>query len=83
LARTASAWDPAAIPVGGSDWHQAGAGALPGSPITWVLAEDIITGQVVPAGQGDGRVAETLAALRDSGFDHYLSLEPLLASWRR
>jgi sugar phosphate isomerase/epimerase len=37
------------------------------------------TGEVVPAGQGDGQVAETLAALRDSGFDGYLSLEPHLA----
>jgi sugar phosphate isomerase/epimerase len=33
---------------------------------------------VVPAGQGDGEVAETLAALRDSGFQGYLSLEPHL-----
>ncbi len=38
------------------------------------------TGEVVPAGQGDGQVRETLAALRDSGFDGYLSLEPHLAA---
>jgi sugar phosphate isomerase/epimerase len=38
------------------------------------------TGDVVPAGQGDGQVRETLAALRDSGFDGYLSLEPHLAT---
>jgi sugar phosphate isomerase/epimerase len=37
------------------------------------------TGEVVPAGQGDGQVRETLAALRDSGFDGYASLEPHLA----
>jgi sugar phosphate isomerase/epimerase len=37
------------------------------------------TGEVVPAGQGDGEVRETLAALRDSGFEGYLSLEPHLA----
>jgi sugar phosphate isomerase/epimerase len=37
------------------------------------------TGEVVPAGQGDGQIRETLAALRDSGFDGYLSLEPHLA----
>lgn len=30
------AWDPSAIPVGGSDWHRPGADALPGSPTTWV-----------------------------------------------
>jgi sugar phosphate isomerase/epimerase len=39
----------------------------------------LATGEVVPAGQGDGQVAETLAALRDSGFEGYLSLEPHLA----
>ena len=39
----------------------------------------VATGDVVPAGQGDGQVRETLAALRDSGFEGYLSLEPHLA----
>jgi sugar phosphate isomerase/epimerase len=38
------------------------------------------TGEVVPAGQGDGQVPETLAALRDSRFEGYLSLEPHLAA---
>ena len=38
------------------------------------------TGQVVPAGEGDGQVRETLAALRDSGFEGFMSLEPHLAS---
>ncbi len=37
------------------------------------------TGEVVPAGQGDGELRETLAALRDSGFAGYMSLEPHLA----
>jgi len=37
------------------------------------------TGQVVPAGHGDGQVRETLAALRDSGFAGFVSLEPHLA----
>jgi sugar phosphate isomerase/epimerase len=41
------------------------------------------TGEVVPAGQGDGQVAETLAALRDSGFAGYMSLEPHLATAER
>ncbi len=30
------AWDPAAVPVGGSDWHRPGADAPPGSPTTWI-----------------------------------------------
>jgi PHP domain-containing protein len=30
------AWDPAAIPVGGSDWHRPGSDAPLGRPTTWV-----------------------------------------------
>jgi sugar phosphate isomerase/epimerase len=41
------------------------------------------TGQVVPAGQGDGEVRETLAALAASGFSGYASLEPHLAEGGR
>jgi sugar phosphate isomerase/epimerase len=37
------------------------------------------TGEVVPAGEGDGQLHETLAALRDSGFGGFVSLEPHLA----
>jgi sugar phosphate isomerase/epimerase len=37
------------------------------------------TGEVVPAGRGDGQVRETLTALRDSGFSGFMSLEPHLA----
>jgi sugar phosphate isomerase/epimerase len=37
------------------------------------------TGEVVPAGEGDGQVRETLAALTGSGFEGYVSLEPHLA----
>jgi hypothetical protein len=33
------AWDPAAIPVGGSDWHRPGSDSPPGAPTTWVEAE--------------------------------------------
>jgi PHP domain len=33
------AWDPDAVPVGGSDFHSRGADALPGSPTTWVECE--------------------------------------------
>jgi sugar phosphate isomerase/epimerase len=37
------------------------------------------TAEVVPAGQGDGEVRQTMAALRDTGFAGYVSLEPHLA----
>jgi sugar phosphate isomerase/epimerase len=36
------------------------------------------TGAVVPAGEGDGELRETLTALRDDGYDGYASLEPHL-----
>lgn len=50
--------------------------------IEYVHVKDALagTGQVVPAGQGDGEIPETLSALRDSGFDGFFSLEPHLAS---
>jgi sugar phosphate isomerase/epimerase len=38
------------------------------------------TGEVVPAGQGDGQVPEAMPALRDSGITGYKSLEPHLAT---
>jgi sugar phosphate isomerase/epimerase len=37
------------------------------------------TGAVVPAGEGDGQVRLTLAALDDAGFAGFVSLEPHLA----
>ena len=49
--------------------------------LVYVQIKDALaeTGEVVPAGEGDGEVRETLAALRDSEFEGYLSLEPHLA----
>ena len=38
------------------------------------------TGEVVPAGEGDGELLETLDALRADGYTGYASLEPHLAS---
>ncbi|GIT82188.1 xylose isomerase [Leifsonia sp. LS1] len=37
------------------------------------------TGTVVPAGEGDGQLSETLTALRDDGYAGFVSLEPHLA----
>lgn len=53
--------------------------------LIYVQIKDAIaaTGEVVPAGQGDGQVRETLSALVESGFDGYLSLEPHLAEGGR
>ncbi len=36
------------------------------------------TGEVVPAGEGDGQLRETLTALRDDGYRGFASLEPHL-----
>lgn len=38
------------------------------------------TGEVVPAGAGDGELRETLTALRDDGYSGFASLEPHLAA---
>jgi sugar phosphate isomerase/epimerase len=37
------------------------------------------TGEVVPAGEGDGQLRETVTALRDDGYTGFASLEPHLA----
>jgi hypothetical protein len=50
------AWDPAAIPVGGSDWHRPGSDAPPGSPTTWVEAESAEPAAILAA-IADGRTA--------------------------
>ncbi len=43
------AWDPTAIPVGGSDWHRPGSDAPPGTPTTWVEAEEADPAAVLAA----------------------------------
>ncbi|HEX2741992.1 MAG TPA: sugar phosphate isomerase/epimerase [Rubrobacter sp.] len=50
--------------------------------VEYVHVKDALaeSGTVVPAGEGDGEIPETLAALRASGFDGFFSLEPHLAS---
>jgi sugar phosphate isomerase/epimerase len=48
--------------------------------LAYVQIKDAIaaTGEVVKAGDGDGELAETVAALRDDGFDGFFSMEPHL-----
>jgi hypothetical protein len=50
------AWHPAAIAVGGSDWHRPGSDAPPGAPTTWVQSESTDPAAVL-AGLAAGRVA--------------------------
>jgi len=40
----------------------------------------LATAEVVPAGEGDGRIRETVRALADDGFDGFFSMEPHLAA---
>lgn len=56
------AWDPRTVPVGGSDFHRADQGRLPGQPTTWVLCADAdldapsdATAAAVMAGLAAGR----------------------------
>lgn len=55
-------WDPAAIPIGGSDWHRPGSDAPPGTPTTWVEAQDPDPAAVLEA-IAAGRTA--ISACRD------------------
>lgn len=50
--------------------------------LAYVQIKDALlaTGEVRPAGRGDGEVAATLRALRDDGFDGFFSLEPHLST---
>ena len=50
--------------------------------LVYVQIKDALaaTGEVVPAGAGDGEVRETLSALIEEDFDGFLSLEPHLAT---
>jgi sugar phosphate isomerase/epimerase len=76
-----AAWDPANFVQCGVRPHQEGYAQL--RPyIAYVHIKDALlgSGQVVPAGQGDGELRTTIVALRDSGFDGFFSLEPHLAS---
>lgn len=48
--------------------------------LEYVQIKDAVaaTGEVVPAGEGDGQLRPTFAALRDGGYDGVVSLEPHL-----
>ncbi len=74
-----AAWDPANFVQCGVRPHSEGYAQL--RPfIDYVHVKDAILGtsQVVPAGQGDGELRQTLVALRESGFEGFFSLEPHL-----
>ena len=74
------AWDPANfVQVGVRPWTDAFAMLRP--HLEYMQVKDALLSDqtVVPAGEGDGQLVETLRALRDDGFDGFFSLEPHLA----
>jgi PHP domain len=68
------AWDPSAIPVGGSDWHRPGSDSPLGTPTTWVECDDDSGVPGVLDGLRAGRVAITasrngpILVRHDGGF---------------
>ncbi|HHW10505.1 MAG TPA: sugar phosphate isomerase/epimerase [Firmicutes bacterium] len=72
-------WDPANFVQCGVRPHTEGYDLL--RPyIAYVHVKDALleSGRVTPAGLGDGEVSRTIAALRDSGFSGFFSIEPHL-----
>jgi sugar phosphate isomerase/epimerase len=73
-------WDPANfVQVGVRPSTEAYALLRPHLDHVHVKDARLATGEVVPAGEGDGEVRATLRALREDGFDGFFSLEPHLA----
>jgi sugar phosphate isomerase/epimerase len=74
------AWDPANfVQVGVRPYTDAYAMLRPHVEYIQIKDAHLADGTVVPSGQGDGEVAETMRALRHDGFDGFFSLEPHLA----
>ena len=75
------AWDPANFVQVGVRPYTDGYAALR-RHLEYVQIKDalIADGTVVPAGKGDGEVAQTMRALHHDGFDGFFSLEPHLSS---
>jgi sugar phosphate isomerase/epimerase len=75
------AWDPANfVQVGVRPYTEGYAGLRPHLEYVQIKDARAADGTVVPAGEGDGEVAETMRALRHDGFDGFFSLEPHLAA---
>ena len=73
------AWDSANfVQVGVRPYTEAYAMLRPHLEYLQVKDAVLATGEVVPAGEGDGELLETLTALRDDGYAGFASLEPHL-----
>ena len=74
------AWDPANfVQVGVRPYTEGYAALRPHTEYIQIKDALLADGTVVPAGEGDGEVLQTIRALRHDGFDGFFSLEPHLA----
>ena len=75
------AWDPANyVQVGVIPYPDGYELLRPYTDYIQIKDAVLATGEVVPAGHGDGRVPETIRALATDGFDGFFSMEPHLDS---
>ena len=76
------AWDPANyVQVGVTPFTDGYAKLRPYTVYVQIKDALLATGDVVPAGEGDGQVRETVRALAADGFDGFFSMEPHLGSY--
>ena len=74
------AWDAANfVQVGVRPFSEGYAQLRPHLAYVQIKDALLASGEVVPAGRGDGEVAETMRALHADGFDGFFSLEPHLS----
>ena len=75
------AWDPANFVQVGIKPYTDGYASLR-RHVEYIQIKDALAadGTVVPAGRGDGEVAQTMRALHHDGFDGFFSLEPHLSA---
>ena len=75
------AWDAANfVQVGVRPFSEGYAQLRPHLAYVQIKDALLANGEVVPAGRGDGEVAETVRALHADGFDGFFSLEPHLST---
>ena len=78
------AWDPANyVQVGVTPFTDGYATLRPYTVYVQIKDALLATGDVVPAGEGDGQVRETVRALAADGFDGFFSMEPHLGHLQR
>lgn len=76
------AWDPANfVQVGVRPFTDGYAALRPHTVYVQIKDALLATGEVVPAGAGDGELRETVRALAADGFDGFFSMEPHLGSY--